>query len=84
MKRQGANFFAIDYLAIVDRFLNEKLRPRLNSGAFSPETVRVLKALEWELIGLIDAQRPNNRKRKEVEDVGERRAGIGARDQSTE
>jgi hypothetical protein len=56
--------FPIDYHRIVDRFVSEKLRPRLNSGGYSPETVRVLRALEWELLGLIDAQREINRKAK--------------------
>jgi hypothetical protein len=62
MDRQGAKFFQFDYLAIVDKFLNEKLRVRLNSGGYSPETVRVLRALESELVGLIDAERCDNRK----------------------
>jgi hypothetical protein len=59
-----ATSFTVDYHQIVDRFICEKLRPRLNSGGYSSETVRVLKALEWELLGLIDAQRESNRKAK--------------------
>lgn len=66
MTRKGATSSRVNYLVVIDQFLNDKLRKRINAQAYSAETVKVLEALEWELIELINAQRFINRKAKDV------------------
>lgn len=50
----------IDYHYVVDAFINEKLLPRINSGAYDGQVLEVLKRIEWELRELVAVQRGDN------------------------
>jgi hypothetical protein len=62
MDRHGAVRLNLDYHDIVDRFINEKLRPRIRSNAYTEKEMALLRRLEWELLEIMADQRCDNRK----------------------
>lgn len=65
MNRVGATSHQrIDYHTVIDRFINEKLLPRIRSNAYSDPEMALLRRLEWELFELMADQRRDNRKER--------------------